>query len=136
MLQMCKAHEELQILHKNVMTVVNVFLLARPSPDIFLPPLIPWVEQGGSSILLVTLLFDLCDDLTIIVCKGLFVMAKKVCDFGPRVLRRRAVPPCSILLRDDRGVVSRQRERLEGPSKAVQQGQAMTGSTLEKVVSK
>ena len=42
-----------------------VFLLARPSQDVFLLPHIQRIEQGGS-LLLVTLLYDLCDDLTIL----------------------------------------------------------------------
>ena len=40
-------------------------LLAKPSQDVFLQPHISWIEQAGS-ILLVTLLYDLCDDLTIL----------------------------------------------------------------------
>ena len=35
-------------------------LLTRPSQDVFL---LPWIEQGGS-ILLVTFLYNLCDGLT------------------------------------------------------------------------
>ena len=52
---------------KNNLKCVNrgFFLLARPSQDIFLPPLIQWIEQGRS-IILVALLYDLCDDVTII----------------------------------------------------------------------
>ena len=45
-------------------------LLARSSQDVFLLPLIPWIEQGGS-ILLVTLLYDLCDGLTIFKLNGM-----------------------------------------------------------------
>ena len=37
---------------------LRAFLLSRPSQDVFLLPLIPWIEQRGS-ILLVTLLYDL-----------------------------------------------------------------------------
>ena len=43
-----------------------LLLLARPSQDVFQPPLIPWIKQGGSSILLIKLLCDLCNGLTIL----------------------------------------------------------------------
>ena len=39
---------------------VCLSLLARPSQDVFLQPLIPWIEQGDS-----ILLYDLCDGLSI-----------------------------------------------------------------------
>ena len=44
-------------------------LLAKPSQEVFLLPHIPWIEQGGS-ILLVTLLYRLFDDLTILSKMG------------------------------------------------------------------
>ena len=50
---------------KSVGKKASAFLLARPSQDVFLLPLIPWIEQEGSSLLLDTLLFDLFDVLTI-----------------------------------------------------------------------
>ena len=37
---------------------LDTFLLARPSQDVSLLPLIPWIDQGGS-LLLITLLYDL-----------------------------------------------------------------------------
>ena len=42
-----------------------ILLLTRPSQDVILLPLIPCIEQGGSSTLLVKLLYDLCDGHTI-----------------------------------------------------------------------
>ena len=42
-----------------------LLLLARSLQDVFLLPHIPWIEQGGS-LLLVTLLYDLFDALTIL----------------------------------------------------------------------
>ena len=47
----------------------NYFFLAWPLQDVFLLPLIPWIEQG-SRILLFTLLYDLCDGLTIFTLNG------------------------------------------------------------------
>ena len=44
--------------------ISKCFLLARSLQGVFLLPLIPWIEQGGSSLVLVTLLYDLCDGLT------------------------------------------------------------------------
>ena len=38
-------------------------LLAKPSQDVFLQPHISWIEQAGSILLV---LYDLCDDLTIL----------------------------------------------------------------------
>ena len=46
-------------------SISNEFLLASLSQDVFLLPLIPRIEQGGS-ILLVTLLYDVFDRLTIL----------------------------------------------------------------------
>ena len=45
--------------------IYKLVFLTRPSQDVFLLPLLPWIEQG-SSILVVTLLYDLCDGLTIL----------------------------------------------------------------------
>ena len=42
----------------NLHTYVLNFFLARPAQDVFLLPLVPWLEQGGS-LLLVILLYDL-----------------------------------------------------------------------------
>ena len=42
----------------------DTFLLTKPSKDAFLLPIIGGIEQRGS-ILLVTLLYDLCDGQTI-----------------------------------------------------------------------
>ena len=53
-----------------------IFLLARPSQDVILLTLITWIEKGGnSSILLVTLLYDLCDSLAIwtLKCANLMI---------------------------------------------------------------
>ena len=40
-------------------SILTYFVFARPSQDVFLLPHIPWIEQGGS-ILLVSLLYNLC----------------------------------------------------------------------------
>ena len=48
----------------STLDVFVCFLLARHSQDVFLLTLIPLIEQGGSK-LLVILLYDLCDGLTI-----------------------------------------------------------------------
>ena len=45
-------------------TSTSYFLLTKPSKDAFLLPIIGGIEQRGS-ILLVTLLYDLCDGQTI-----------------------------------------------------------------------
>ena len=54
---------------KSLIEPHELFLLARPSQDVFLLPLIPWIEQGGS-LLRVTLMYDLCDGLTIFKLNG------------------------------------------------------------------
>ena len=41
-----------------------LFLLAKPSQDVFLLPLIPWIEQGG---IVYLLHFDLRDCLAILI---------------------------------------------------------------------
>ena len=46
---------------------VHRCLFASPSQDVFLQPLIPSIDHGGSFIFLVTLLYDQCCDLTEIV---------------------------------------------------------------------
>ena len=47
--------------------LLNFFALAWPLQDVFLLPLILFIEQRGC-ILLVTLLYDLCNDLPITSC--------------------------------------------------------------------
>ena len=45
--------------HLNIfLNKLFLFLLARPLQYVFLFPLIPWIGQGGISILLVTLLYE------------------------------------------------------------------------------
>ena len=60
----------------------KVVLLARPSQDVSQLPLILWIEQGDS-ILLFTLIYDLCDGLTILdfVWKFKHVRTKYLEDF-------------------------------------------------------
>ena len=53
-------------------------LLARLSQDVFLLPLIPFIEQVGIT-LLVKLLYDLCDSLTILSYNGESIIQLAVC---------------------------------------------------------
>ena len=40
------------------------FFSCWPSQDVFQLPLIPWIEQGGSILLVILLYYDLCDGLS------------------------------------------------------------------------
>ena len=49
----------------NYVITISLLFIGRPLQDVFLLPLIPWIEQEGS-ILHVILLYDLSDVLTIL----------------------------------------------------------------------